>query len=145
MCTAQSRMQRRSWSEPSLDCFSHSAVKMKRQLSRGGPALLFPQGSAGVQAAAGGYRGWQVWRRDPHTASLYCALRDRYGRGRRAKAPGWVTDTCGLLGKCHTSGSHTVRGCCVKKERRQTEKGQRESGCPFMLFRSRGKEAEMWL
>lgn len=50
---------------------------------------------------------------DPHTASLCCAFGDRLGSGRQAKAPGWVMDTWGLLGKCHTSRSHTCGGVDV--------------------------------
>ena len=80
-------------------------------------AHLFPEGTAVVQLAV----MVQSVSKGIGDLSLYCALWDRQGCGQRAKTPNWVTDTCGLLGKCHTSGSHTARDAAWRKERRQKE------------------------
>ena len=57
-------------------------LQMKRKIRPGGPAC--PPAPRGLRRCPGGSRGggFTVWqdrprRGDPHTASLYCALRDR--------------------------------------------------------------------
>lgn len=146
MCTVPNRTELATiWAKSWLLLSFYRWSRWKERSVMGALPSCFPEGAAGVQVAAGviesGRTAEEILTRHPSIVP------SETGRavGSVPRLPGLGNGYLWATGKVsHLRITHSQEA--LREERAQTgRERQWESGCPFMLFRSWGKEAEMWL